>query len=282
MSTKQKGEISVDIYRLLVYGILTVFALIVLAPLAATVLGGFKTLGDLRVNPFGLPKEWIWSNYLDIVFSTNYWVMLKNSLQVAFLSVFFVVIVSSMAAFAFAQFKFFGSNYLLSYLMMGLMFPTATAIVPLFVLLRDLGMVDSHLGIIIPKVAGGVSMATILFLNYFKRMPGELLEAALMDGCGYFRYYWSIVMPLAAPIVATVAIINFVASWNIYFLPLILLNSPELYTWPLGLMDYTDERGSDWQLICAFVTLTMLPMILVFLAAQRHIISGLTSGAVKS
>ena len=282
MSTKQKGEISVDIYRLLVYGILTVFALIVLAPLAATVLGGFKTLGDLRVNPFGLPKEWIWSNYLDIVFSTNYWVMLKNSLQVAFLSVFFVVIVSSMAAFAFAQFKFFGSNYLLSYLMMGLMFPTATAIVPLFVLLRDLGMVDSHLGIIIPKVAGGVSMATILFLNYFKRMPGELLEAALMDGCGYFRYYWNIVMPLAAPIVATVAIINFVASWNIYFLPLILLNSPELYTWPLGLMDYTDERGSDWQLICAFVTLTMLPMILVFLAAQRHIISGLTSGAVKS
>ena len=103
-----------------------------------------------------------------------------------------------------------------------------------------------------------------------------------MDGCGYIRFYWEIVLPLSGPIIATVAIINFVASWNTYFLPMVLLSTPELFTWPLGLMDYTDERGSDWQMICAFVTLTMLPMIIVFLAAQRHVISGLTSGAVKS
>ena len=165
---------------------------------------------------------------------------------------------------------------------MGLMFPTATAILPLFILIRDLGLMDSHIGLVLPKVAGGISVAVVLFANYFRNLPGELFDAAFVDGCGYFRFYWEIVLPLSGPIIATVAIINFVASWNTYFLPMVLLSTPELFTWPLGLMDYTDERGSDWQMICAFVTLTMLPMIVVFLAAQRHVISGLTSGAVKS
>ena len=202
--------------------------------------------------------------------------------MVAFLSVVFTILVASMAAFAFSQLRFFGSKFLLGYVVMGLMFPTATAILPLFILVRDLGLMDSHIGLVLTKVAGGISVAVVLFANYFRNLPGELFDAAFVDGCGYFRFYWEIVLPLSGPIIATVAIINFVASWNTYFLPMVLLSTPELFTWPLGLMDYTDERGSDWQLICAFVTLTMLPMIVVFLAAQRHVISGLTSGAVKS
>ena len=272
----------IDIGRVVAYAVLSIFALIVIVPLVATVLGGFKTLGDLRVNPVGLPSEWIWTNYGNILLSVDYWRMLKNSLVVAFLAVVFTVLVASMAAFGFSQLRFFGSRFLLGYLIMGLMFPTATAIVPLFILIRDLGLMDSHIGLIVPKVAGGISVAVVLFANYFRNLPKDLFEAAAVDGCGYVRFYWEIVMPLSGPIIATVTIINFVASWNTYFLPMILLNSPELFTWPLGLMDYTDERGSDWHMICAFVTLTMLPMIIVFLAAQRHVISGLTSGAVKS
>ncbi|MCY3940303.1 MAG: carbohydrate ABC transporter permease [Gammaproteobacteria bacterium] len=272
----------VDVGRVLVCAVLSVFALVVLVPLVATVLGGFKTLGDLRVNPLGLPSTWVWSNYGDILLSADYWVMLRNSLVVAFLAVVFTILVASMAAFAFSQLRFFGSKFLLGYVVMGLMFPTATAILPLFILIRDLGLMDSHIGLVLPKVAGGISVAVVLFANYFRNLPGELFDAAFVDGCGYFRFYWEIVLPLSGPIIATVAIINFVASWNTYFLPMVLLSTPELFTWPLGLMDYTDERGSDWQMICAFVTLTMLPMIVVFLAAQRHVISGLTSGAVKS
>ena len=273
---------SIDVGRVLVYAVLCVFSLVVLVPLVATVLGGFKTLGDLRVNPLGLPSVWVWSNYADILLSADYWVMLKNSLVVAFLAVVFTILVASMAAFAFSQLRFFGSKFLLGYVVMGLMFPTATAILPLFILVRDLGLMDSHIGLVLPKVAGGISVAVVLFANYFRNLPEELFDAAFVDGCGYIRFYWEIVLPLSGPIIATVAIINFVASWNTYFLPMVLLSTPELFTWPLGLMDYTDERGSDWQMICAFVTLTMLPMIIVFLAAQRHVISGLTSGAVKS
>lgn len=268
--------------RVATYALLMVVAIAVLLPLAATVLGGFKTLGELRINPAGLPRQWVWSNYGAILFSVDYWRMLGNSFLVAGWSVIVTVVLASMAAFGFAQFRFLGSRSLLAFFALGLMFPTATAVVPLFVLLTQLGLVNSHVGLIVPKVAGGMAMAVILFHNYFKGMPKDLFDAAAIDGCGHFRFYRSVVLPLAAPITATVAIINFVASWNSYFLPLILLNSPELFTWPVGLMDYTDERGTDWQMICAYVTLTMLPMVIVFLAAQRHIISGLTAGAVKS
>lgn len=268
--------------RVVVYAVLSIAAVVALAPIVATVLGGFKTLGELRVNPIGWPQDWVWSNYWGILSSSSYWQMLLNSLLVAVWAVVLTVILASMVAFACAQFKFRGKKALIAYITLGLMFPTATAVVPLFVILTKMGLVDSHLGLIFPKVAGGMAMAVLLFFNYFRGMPRDLYDAAEVDGCGSFTFYWRIILPLAAPIIATVAIINFVASWNLYFLPLILLNTPDLFTWPIGLMDYTDERGTDWQLICAFVTLTMLPMVVVFVAAQKHIISGLTAGAVKS
>ena len=103
-----------------------------------------------------------------------------------------------------------------------------------------------------------------------------------MDGCGYLRFFWYISLPLARPIVATVAILSFVGSWNSYILPLIMLNSDSKYPWPLGIMVYKGEFMTDWQLILAFITLTILPTIIVFFIAQRHIIAGLTAGAVKS
>jgi raffinose/stachyose/melibiose transport system permease protein len=268
--------------RVLTYAILTVFAYIVILPLLATALGGFKSVGELRTNPIGLPREWLWSNYTDVLASASYWRMLKNSLVIAALAVIVTVMVSSMAAFAFAHLRFVGSRFLVAYFLLGVMFPMATAAVPLFVLIRDLGLLDTYMAIVLPKVAGGVSVAIVLFSNYFKQLPAELFDAAAVDGCGYWRYYLYIVMPLAGPIVATVAIVNFVACWNMYFLPLVLLSSPNMMTWPVRLMDYTGERGSDWGMICAYLTLTMLPIIAVFLLAQRHILSGLTAGAVKS
>ena len=270
-------------YRLVAtYAVLAVFACVVIVPLVAVALGGFKSLGELRVNPIGLPREWLWANYTDILSSPSYWRMLKNSFVIAALSVIVTVLLASMAAFAFAHLRFFGSRLLSAYFLLGIMFPMATAAVPLFVLIRDLGLLDTYMAIVLPKVAGGLSVAIVLFSNYFRQLPTELFEAAAVDGCGYWRYYLYIVMPLAGPIVATVSIVNFVACWNMYFLPLVLLSSPEMMTWPVRLMDYTGERGSDWGLICAYVTLTMLPTIIVFLLAQRHILSGLTAGAVKS
>jgi raffinose/stachyose/melibiose transport system permease protein len=268
--------------RIYLYVSLIVIAAIVLVPLVTTVLGGFKSLGDLRVNPFGLPSEWHVENYTDILFGQRYWQQMMNSLIIAVLTVFLTVSVSAMAAFTFAHVKFFGSNFLLNYFLIGLMFPAATAILPLFIRIRDLGLLNTYWGVVLPQVAFGLGMSILLFRNYFRNLPEELFQAAFVDGCGYIRFFWHISLPLSRPIVATVSIISFVGSWNSYILPLIMLNSDSIYPWPLGIMVYRGEFGTQWQLVLAFITLTIAPTIIVFFLAQKHIIAGLTAGAVKS
>ncbi|WP_026186890.1 carbohydrate ABC transporter permease [Ensifer sp. BR816] len=268
--------------RVYLYVSLSLVAMLVLMPLVTTALGGFKSLGDLRVNPFGLPSEWLWSNYLDILFGDRYWRQMLNSLFIATVTVVLTVIVSAMAAFTFAHVKFFGANQLLNYFLIGLMFPAATAILPLFIRIRDLGLLDTYWGVILPQVAFGLGMSILLFRNYFRNLPEELFQAAFVDGCGYIRFFWHISLPLSRPIVSTVSIITFVHSWNSYILPLIMLNTETKYPWPLGIMVYRGEFGTDWQLVLAFITLTILPTVIVFFLAQKHIIAGLTAGAVKS
>ncbi|MBQ2262123.1 MAG: carbohydrate ABC transporter permease [Loktanella sp.] len=272
----------VTFVRLLyVYAVLFIVASIVLIPLITTALGGFKTLGDLRTNPFGLPDMWQWQNYGDILFSERYWRMLWNSLFISAFTVFLTLAVAGMAAFTLAHIRFFGSGYLLNYFLLGLMFPVATAILPLFIRIRDLGLLDSPWGVILPQVAFGLGMSILLMRNFFRNVPQELFDAAFVDGCSYVRFFWSVTLPLSRPIIATVGIVAFVQSWNNYIIPLILLTSEENYPWPLGIMSYRGEYGTDWQLILAFITLTILPTIIVFFAAQKHIIAGLTAGAVK-
>ena len=267
--------------RLYLYASLFIVAAVVLLPLLTTALGGFKTLGDLRVHPFGLPTEWQWANYTDILTSTRYWQMLGNSFLIATLTVSLTLVVAAMAAFTFAHVKFFGSGFLLNYFLIGLMFPVATAILPLFIRIRDLGLLDTYWGVVLPQVAFGLGMSILLFRRFFQNVPAELFDAAFVDGCGYLGYFWHITLPLSRPILATVGIIAFVASWNSYLLPLILLNTEGKYPWPLGIMVYQGEYSKDWQLILAFITLTILPTIIVFFAAQKHIVAGLTAGAVK-
>lgn len=268
-------------HKVYAYSSLLIVTGIVVIPLLMTALGGFKTVGELRTNAFGLPTEWRWWNYTDILVSQRYWLQMWNSLVIAFLTVGLTLVCSSMAAFVFAHLRFLGSRLLLNYFLLGLMFPAATAILPLFIRIRDLGLIDTYMGVVLPQVAFGLAVSILLFRNYFRNLPRELFDAAFVDGCSYIRAFWYITLPLSRPIIATVAIISFVGSWNSYILPLILLNSEEMYPWPLGMMVYQGEFATDWQLVLAFITLTILPSIIAFFAAQRHIIAGLTAGAVK-
>ena len=220
------------------FGALVVLAGLVLFPVLATALNGFKNLSELRTNPFGLPHVWMWSNYWSILTGYRYWQVLGNSLLIALFTVALTLIVSSMAAFTFAHLRFFGDKFLLAYVQLGLLFPLATAIVPLFIKIRDLGLLDSYWGIILPQVAFSLAMSVLLIRNAFKQLPSELLDAAMMDGCGYFRYFFFVTLPLSGPILSTVAVISFVGSWNGYLLPLIVLNSEfalSLDAWPHGL-----------------------------------------------
>lgn len=261
--------------------VLLIVTLAILFPLSATVLGGFKTQGDLTTNPFLYPREWHFEFYSGILADPNFWVYLKNSLFISVVTTLITVIVASMAAFTFSHMRFFGSDYIFGYLLLGLMFPFAAAIIPLFIKVRDFGLIDTPWGVIVPQVAFGLGFSTLLFRTFFDQLPRELFEAARVDGCGYGRFYVTFTMPLSTPIVATVATFIFVGSWNNYLLPLIMLNSTENITWPLGMLQFQGEYIVEWNKILAFVTLSLAPAIVFFLAAQKYIVAGLTGGAVK-
>jgi raffinose/stachyose/melibiose transport system permease protein len=280
--TEASGREMRGFAALLAFAILTALAAAIVLPLALTALNGLKELGELQAHPFALPQTWMWSNYWGILSGVRYWQVLGNSFLIAFLTVSLTLAAASMAAFTFAHLRFFGDRFLLSYIMLGLLFPLATAIIPIFIRVRDLGLLDSYWGVVLPQVAFSLAMAVLLLRTAFKQLPGELLDAAMMDGCGYFRYFFYITLPLSTPILSTVAVITFVDSWNGYLLPLIVFNSESRYPWTLGLMAYQGQYSTSWQLVLAFITLTILPAVLMFLFAQRYIVAGLTAGAVKA
>lgn len=253
----------------------------VLLPLVATVLGGFKSLGELRTNPFGFPEVWETSYYKEVLFSGHFWSLLLNSLIISVSSVFLTLLAGSMTAFVFAHIRFAGDRFLFSYLLMGMMFPFATAILPLFIKVRDLGLLDSYWGVVLPQVAFGLGFSVLLFRTFFEQLPKDLFEAAFVDGCSYAKFFWHITLPLSTPILATVGVFVLVSSWNNYLLPLVVLNNESIYPWPLGIMEYRGEYGVEWNRILVFVTLTITPAILFFLLAQKYIVAGLTGGAVK-
>lgn len=263
------------------YIFLMLVAGFVLVPMFATVLGGFKSLGELRTNPFGLPDVWEFEYYAQVFADGSIWLLMKNSLIIAFFSVLLTLIIGTMTAFTFSHIKFAGYKYIYNYFLIGMMFPAAAAILPLFLKIRDLGLLDSLSGVVIPQVAFGLGFSILLFRTFFEQLPSELFDASRVDGCSYIKFYWHIILPLSTPILATVGVFVLVASWNNYLLPLLVLNTEQHYPWTLGIMQYRGEYGIEWNRILAYVTVTITPAIVFFLFAQKYIVAGLTGGAVK-
>ncbi|MBV9489159.1 MAG: carbohydrate ABC transporter permease, partial [Verrucomicrobia bacterium] len=228
-----------------------------LLPLWATVIGGFKSTGDLRTNAFGLPREWLTDNYVSILFSGHFWHMLGNSAFIAGFSVILTLLISSMAAFVLAHLRFAGKRWLGNYLALGLTFPFATAVLPVFIRVQQMGLLDTYWGVILPQVAFNLGFAVVLLQGFFAELPKELFEAAFVDGCSYPRMFWQITLPLSRPILATVGVLALVGSWNGFLLPLVMINDEGLYPWPLGIMQYQGQYGTDWGKVLAYVTLTL-------------------------
>jgi raffinose/stachyose/melibiose transport system permease protein len=261
--------------------VLLVFAGFVLGPLTVAVFGGFKTNGELRIDPFGLPAVWNTEFYATLLGDPSFWRYMGNSLVISLLTVLLTLIVAAAAAYVLAQIRFFGARMLQAYLLTGLIFPFATAILPLFIKVRDLGLLDSWWAVILPQTAFGLSLSVLLFKTFFEQLPKELFEAAYVEGCGYARFFWRFTLPLSTPILATVGVFAFVQSWNNFLLPLVVVNSRDLFTWPLGMMQFRGQYLVEWNRTLAFISLTVMPAVFFFVFAQKYIVAGLTGGAVK-
>lgn len=269
------------LWRLAQYAVAILVALLVLIPLATTFLNGFKTTAEVLSRPFALPREWRVDNYLSIVQGNTFWRQMLNSTLVMAATAMGVLVLSSMAAYVFARLKFRGRELVFNFFTLGLLFPLTVAILPLYITLRQAQLVDTLWGIILPQVAFALPGNILILRGFFATIPPELDEAAAIDGCSPAGFFVRVVLPLMRPALAAVAVLTMVGSWNSFFLPLLVLNSEQLYTLPLGIMQFQGQFGIDWARVLAFVSLSLLPTIIFYLLAERQIIAGLTAGAVK-
>jgi raffinose/stachyose/melibiose transport system permease protein len=257
-------------------------SLLIVVPLAYAVLGGFKTNGDLVGSAALLPAAWVTTNYVELLTQPMFWQELLNSVVVGGITVAVVVTTAAMAAFVFARMQFPGRELWFMLFTIGLLFPIAVAILPLFILLRSIGLIGSPLGVALPQAAFALPLTIVILRPFFRAIPNELEDAARVDGCSSFGFFWRILLPLSKPALATVSVLAIVGSWNAFLLPLLVFQGAEQWTLPLGVMNFSTEHTSDWARILAFTTLSMIPAIVFYAVAERQIVSGLTAGSVKS
>jgi raffinose/stachyose/melibiose transport system permease protein len=263
------------------YGVLLLVAAVIVVPIAYAVLGGFKDPAQLANDAIGLPNPWVTSNYTDTLTSPGFWRQLANSTIIAALSTVLVVLFAALAAFVFARRTFPGREVLYTLFTLGLLFPAAVAILPLFILVRDLGLLDNPLGIALPEAAFGLPLTIVVLRPFFRSIPIELEDAASIDGCGSFGFFWRILLPLSRPVLATVGVLAIVASWNQFLLPLVMLSDESHWTLPLGVTNFSTQYTTDTARILAYTTLALIPALVFYLVAERQLVGGLTQGSVK-
>lgn len=264
------------------YILLIVICMIVIGPVVTAMLGSIRTTGEFQTTPFGLPQSGIrWENYQGILQSSTFWTSLRNSIIITSGVTILNVLLSSMLAFVLTRVTFIGRGLLFNILSLGLLFPLVIAILPIFIQVRQLGLINNLLGVILPMVAFGLPGSVVILRGFFINIPGELEDAAYIDGCSTLEFFVYILLPLSRPALTAVAVLQVIASWNEYFLPLLVLNDQSLWPLPLGISQFQGQYGTDWALVMAYVTLLILPAVVFYLFAEKYIVTGLTGGELK-
>ncbi len=264
----------------LVYLVALMVVAITLGPVLYGALGGFRTNAQLAEDPAGLPNPWVMKNYAGVVTNPDFWRYAFNSTVIGLITTAVAVLAGVMAAYPLARYQFRLREPLFMVFVLGLLFPAAVAIVPLFILVtRDLELGNTWWGVALPQAAFALPITVVILRPFLMALPRELEEAAFIDGASRVGVFWKIALPLSMPGLVTVGVLAFVASWNAYLLPLLLLQG-EMRTLPLGVADYSTEHSADTAGVLAFTTLAMIPALVLFLAMQRRIVGGL-QGAVK-
>lgn len=263
------------------YLLLGAGALIAIVPFVITILASLKTTPELVQGIFSLPDEAQWQNYLDAWNQGRFGRFFANSVIVALAVVFPSLFFSTLTGYAFARFKFRGSGLAFGYLLLGLVIPLQAMVVPLYYVLRELGMLDSLIGLILPQIAMSMSFGTLLMRQSFTTIPKDIMEASIVDGANSWQSLWQVMFPLSRPMVGTVGLMFFIWTWNEFMLPLVVNINPKYHTLPVGLMYFQDRWTSNIPLIAAGATIIFLPLMIIFVVFQRQLIDGITQGAVK-
>jgi raffinose/stachyose/melibiose transport system permease protein len=260
--------------------VLLFFVIVIVYPVVWMISASFKSQSEIVTNIWGLPQNPQWVNYTQAWENASMGFAIFNSVVSSLGTVLLVTILASVAGYAFAKFRFRFSLAIFLVLIFTMHAPTP--VIPLYIMLVRLKLTDSLVGLVLPMVAGGLPLAIFIFRAFFQSIPGELVDAAKVDGCNEFSAFRRVIIPISMPAIATVAILQFVGAWNEYFLALILLRSPEVRTIPLAIQVFFYAWGrTEWEQVFAALVIGSLPMIILYIVMQRQFIQGLTAGSVK-
>lgn len=263
------------------YILLCFISFIFIFPLLWVVLSSLKPQSELFTYPLTiLPRFPTLENYVKAFTSGDFVTYNKNSIFVSVVATFITITVNVMAGYALSKFWFKGRDLIFSLMISTLMIPLQAIVIPIFLLLKNLGMLNTLWGIIIPPAASPTGV--FLARQYIQTIPNSLIEAARIDGSGEFRIFIKIIIPLAQPIIATIAIFSFMWRWNDFLWPFIVISVKKKMTLQLALANFVGQFQINWGQLLAMTVVTMIPIIIVFLGLQKYFVTGLTAGGVKA
>ena len=262
--------------------VLVILAFFILFPFWVVVNTAFRTQQDvINRGVFALPDNLNWKSFSDAWKMGNFRTYYKNSLLITLIKVPAGILVAALAAYPLAKYRFRMRDSLFAFFLLGLGVPVNVVLLPLTVLLKKLGLLDTLGALFFPYIVFGLPLQILILRGFFMGVPDELIDAARIDGCTEFRILWKIVLPLATPAVLALFIIDFLATWNEFLMALIFIHSDKWKTVPLGLMYFQGQFGSSYPVICAGVLIAIIPVLVVYIVLQRYFVSGITAGALK-
>lgn len=268
--------------QIIVQVILLSWAVVVFFPFFIAIINSLKeSVGEVYSDPFAIPEKLAWGNYVKAWVNANFASYFANSAIISLSSVVIVLVCSSSTAFVLTRFNFKGSKFLIACYLIGILIPVRLALTPLFTIVRELGLLDSLLGVILVQSASMMPVAVFILSAFFKSIPKELDEAGKMDGAYPISIFIKIMLPLLKPALATIALLSFIQSWNEYFIPLIFLQSADLFPLTIGITQFKKSYDVQWNLMFSGILIMMIPTITVFLLASKQFIEGLTQGGIK-
>lgn len=269
--------------KIIILSFLTIYSVITLFPILWLAYNSVKTNNDFLANPFSLPSlsKLQLKNYYDAWVTMGIQKFTLNSLIISCTSVLLSLIISSMAAYAIERMIWNSSQKVLNYFLAGIMVPIQIILIPLFINFKKLNLLDSRIGLLIPTVAFALPTSIYILTGFYKTIPRELEEAALIDGCSVYKIFYKIILPLTMPAFVTIAVFNFLGAWNDLLIPLVLIQTPELMTLPVGLLNFRGMYGAELTKMFAAVFISAIPSIIIYFVLQDKLLKGMIAGAVK-
>jgi N-acetylglucosamine transport system permease protein len=281
--TRRSQDSWIDVPSIVMNFFLAVWAVIVIFPMLWLTYTSFKTDQEIFFSPWALPATPIWDNFRRGWVDARIGEYFVNSMIVVLPSLLLILIISAMTAYVLGRFPFPGNRIIFYGFLAGMLFPVFLALIPLFFLVKDLGMLNTYHGLILVYVAYSLPFSVFFLTGFFRTLPSELHEAAILDGANQYQVFFRIMLPLAQPGLISIGIFNFLGMWDQYLLPVVLMTDRARYVLTQGLayMLHQQYYRSDWSALFAAVTIIMIPTLIVYVIFQNQIQKGITVGALK-